>query len=257
MGVFAQRDFSKGERIMVERPLLPIPGPMAVPPESKIEFEKLMPEGGTILEKVKLNGMSCSDDGSEGGLFLLLSRVNHHCFGNSDHHYVPKIGVKVLFATKNIQKGQEITFCYKGLKNAKEFKNRRNENMKSFGFECNCEVCTTDVRLRDKILECLERDDQIFALASTGRMRQAIDLGIQQIKLYDEIGMSQKFYQRTYYDLFQAAIAEKHTLDQGREFVRKAAEYLTIICGDGNDDDIEKYLKYASNPSLHRNYLCL
>ena len=88
-------------------------------------------------------------------------------------------------------------------------------------------------------------------------MRQAIDLGIQQINLYDEIGMSQKFYQRTYYDLFQAAIAEKHTLDQGREFVRKAAEYLTIICGDGNNDDIEKYLKYASNPSLHRNYLCL
>ena len=75
-----------------------------------------------------------------------------------------------------------------------------------------------------------------------------------QIKIYDEVGVSPKFYQRTYYDMFQAAITERRTVDQGREFARKAAEQLAMFCG--NNEGIERFLRYASHPELHRNYLC-
>ena len=128
---------------------------------------------------------------------------------------------------------------------------------KTFGFECACEVCTTDGELRGKILECLERDDAIFSSASSGRVRQAVSLGLEQIRMYDEIGMSLKLYQRTYYDLFQAAITEKRTVDRGRAFVRKAAECLAAICGEGNEEGIERFLQLARHPELHRNYLCI
>ena len=54
IGVFALRDFSFGEKIIVERPLIMTYNSQhtQIPEESMLEFEKLLPEGGTKLEKM-------------------------------------------------------------------------------------------------------------------------------------------------------------------------------------------------------------
>ena len=142
-------------------------------------------------------------------MFLRLSKVNHHCLGNSDHHYVSEFGVKVLIATTTIRRGQEITFCYKGLESALQFQTRREDLNEALGFECTCDICTINVGLREKILGCMRRDDEIYSLVSFGHVKQVLEAGKLQIRVYDEIGMSPKLYQWTYYDMFQAANREE------------------------------------------------
>jgi hypothetical protein len=44
-------------------------------------------------------------------------------------------------------------------------------------------------------------------------------------------------------------------VNQGRVFVRKSAEYMVMLSGEGNDDHTEQKLAYAKRPDLHRNYL--
>jgi hypothetical protein len=273
MGVFALRDFARGEKIMAERSLfgeimlLRTPlfgssvvtrqsgvGGVTVPPASQAAVDQLLPVDGSVEDKINLNSIACDGTGVKGGLFVRMSRVNHHCLGNTEHFFVAKRGVMVLSASFVIKRGQEITFAYKGLGNVDDFKRRRQNLKKVFGFDCACEVCTTS-KLSSRILACLERDDQIFELISESRMEEAIRVGMKQLAEYDAIGMPLIHYGRTYYDLFQAAIAKEQFVDQGRVFVRKSAEYMVMLCGEGNDDDIEQKLAYAERPELHRNYL--
>eukprot|EP00978_Attheya_sp_CCMP212_P049296 scaffold645378_cov83-Attheya_sp.AAC.2 len=63
------------------------------------------------------NSMACTDaseHNSEAGLFLTLSRINHHCLGNSDHQFLAHRGVKIkiLVASCDIQKGEEVKIAY-------------------------------------------------------------------------------------------------------------------------------------------------
>jgi hypothetical protein len=274
VGVFALRDFARGEKIMAERSLfgeIMVTRPLlfglisetvvtqsglgvVCPPASQAAVDQLLPIGGGLVDKIRLNSIAVDDVGVKGGLFVRMSRVNHHCLGNSEHYFVAKRGVMVLCASSAIKRGQEITFAYKGLASVDDFKHRRRNLQQAFGFDCACEVCTT-TELGCRILGCLERDDQIFKLVSMARMEQAIRVGMRQLAEYDAIGMPLVNYMRTYYDLFQAAIAKKQFVNQGRVFVRKSAEYLVMLCGEGNNDDIERHLVYAERPELHRNYL--
>jgi hypothetical protein len=273
MGVFALRDFARGEKIMAERSLFGEIilldsslfgsaavtqqsgfGGVMVPPASQAAVDQLLPAGGSVLDKISLNSIASDDKGIKGGLFVRMSKVNHHCLGNTEHFFVAKRGVMVLSASFVIKRGQEITFAYKGLAGVADFKHRRRNLEEAFGFDCACEVCAT-AELSSRILACLERDDQIEHLISRSRMEQAIRVGTRQLAEYDAIGMPLIHYGRTYYDLFQAAIAKKQFVNQGRVFVRKSAEYMVMLSGEGNDDHTEQKLAYAKRPDLHDNYL--
>jgi len=273
VGVFALRDFARGEKIMAERSLFGEIillesslfgdavvtqqsgfGGVVVPPASQAAVDQLLPVDGSVKDKIQLNSIAYDDKGIKGGLFVRMSRVNHHCLGNTEHYFVAKRGVMVLSASFVIKRGQEITFAYKGLASVADFKHRRQNLEKAFDFDCACEVCTT-AELSSRILACLERDDQIFKLISMARMEQAIRVGTRQIAEYDAIGMPLIHYARTYYDLFQAAIAKKQFVNQGRVFVRKSVEYMVMLSGEGNNDENDKRLAYAERPELHRNYL--
>jgi hypothetical protein len=220
MGVFALRDFARGEKIMAERSLfgeiiiLDSPlfgsavvtqqsgfGGVMVPPVSQAAVDQLLPAGGSVVDKINLNSIASDDKGIKGGLFVRMSKVNHHCLGNTEHFFVAKRGVMVLSASFVIKRGQEITFAYKGLAGVADFKHRRRNLEEAFGFDCACEVCAT-AELSSRILACLERDDQIEHLISRSRMEQAIRVGTRQLAEYDAIGMPLIHYGRTYYDLF-------------------------------------------------------
>ena len=145
-GVFALRDFFKNEKILVERPILQKPYPTpescamaALPTNAARErVRQLLPHDGTLYEKAERNDMSCGDNG-ERGLFLIMSKVNHDCIGNSCHYYLPNRKVKLLVATRSIAKGEEITFCYTGEKATAE---QRAWNLRvSYQFACTCPLC--------------------------------------------------------------------------------------------------------------------
>jgi hypothetical protein len=109
-GMFALRDFSRGERILVERIIhqRDILKTTSLSPTEKLAIEDLMPKGGSMLEKVQTNSLS-TDEG--GGIGIRLVRVNHACVPNACHYDEYK-GVKLLVARTAIEAGEEITIAY-------------------------------------------------------------------------------------------------------------------------------------------------
>ena len=49
---------------------------------------------------------------TEHHIFINMSRVNHHCIGNTDHFYISQHKVAILTAIRTIEPGEEVTFSY-------------------------------------------------------------------------------------------------------------------------------------------------
>jgi hypothetical protein len=146
IGVFTTRDYSYGDVLMVERPVIVSlydKGPTATSllPHALAEVMKLTPNGGTPADKFRNNHMQISDDSA--GLFLTMSRVNHSCFGNSVHVYAEKEEVMVLYAACDIKANTEVTFSYTAIDVDRYA--RRLAIEKEWGFTCTCQMCSGDV----------------------------------------------------------------------------------------------------------------
>jgi hypothetical protein len=261
MGVFALRPFKKNDMIMAERPLLKFPSgslpkEAGIPGTAKKAFDALHPHGASFRKKVLINGMSCtaaSEGEGETGLFVTMSRVNHHCLGNSDHLYLQERDVKILVASRDINEGDEVTFSY--VTNTPRTERRMKLSL-HYEFVCSCSVCT-DEGLEAKLSECLELDDAILRVASLGRVELAIRKGRRLVEIYDEIGVSSWLYQRTFYDLFQVAITKRKYVKDGKKYIRKAYEAVLAFIQDENDPSVQKMKGFMQSPESHRNYLKL
>ena len=213
VGVFALRTFKKNDMIMAERPILKfpsgtLPNEASLPSTAKTAVNALHPHDGSFQKKVLINGIWCTD-ASEGageiGLFITMSRVNHHCLGNAVHQYLQHRDAKILVASRDILEGEEVTFSYV---NNIPRRVRREELTMNYEFSCSCSVCT-DPRLEAKLSESRELDDAIPRMGFNGKIELAIRKGRRLIAIYDAIGASSWLYQRTYYDLFQVTITNK------------------------------------------------
>ena len=142
--------------------------------ETDMEFVK-------FLEITKTNSISLQESGefptgriphdslrkyylvAKVGLFLDFSRFNHSCMPNSDYFYAdPYIR---LYATRNIMKGEEITFSYYGdslgrtgishdsPQTIQQLKDDLNSLMCALPFTCYCEFCQMEdkKKLKDNI----------------------------------------------------------------------------------------------------------
>lgn len=96
LGVFAMRAFKRGDKIMVERPLITSPTD-PIPAAALCSVQQLMPEDGTINQKYMLNATDLGHELTlfhrqgqvdKRGLFLTMSRVNHSCVGNAAHAFL-------------------------------------------------------------------------------------------------------------------------------------------------------------------------
>ena len=85
--------------------------------------------------------MAVNDDNDDHvtGLFIRMSRVNHHCLGNTIHRYLENRGAKILVASRAIQEGEEITFSYVS---QSSFNVRRTKLSLTYRLICNCNICT-------------------------------------------------------------------------------------------------------------------
>jgi hypothetical protein len=261
LGVFALRPFKKNDMIMVERPLLKFPtGTLpkedAVPGTAKKAVDALHPHGASFHKKVLINGISlycASVVPGETGVFVTMSRVNHHCLGNSDHQYLQHRDAMILVASGDINEGEEVTFAY--VINTP----RIERNMRLtlyYEFLCSCSVCT-DPGLEAKLSESRELDDAILRVGSTGQIDLAIRKGLRLIEIYDEIGECSWLYKRTYYDLFQVAITKKRYVKDGEKYIRKAYEAALAYTQDEHDPTVQRMKGLMQSPESHSSYLIL
>jgi hypothetical protein len=262
LGVFALRRFRKNEKVMAERPLMLQPYKAYVLNASeKLAFERLVPERGTFNEKCRLNQMDCRDimGGREGdaslsqrsGIFIFMSLVNHECLGNTQHLFLVKYGVSMLFATREIDVGEEISMPY--ILHLRTREERQARVMGSFGFRCTCMACTSD-DVNAKLEQAFEYDSSLTSLAqSPAAVGQALRRGQGLLGLWDELGAGDWVKSRTCYDIFQIAVLTKETAKKAAAFTRQAANLRAAVLGE-DDDEVMRVKTFADNPSVHQNY---
>lgn len=155
LGMVALRNFQRGDRILAER-LLPstaiLKGKLNMHEQHAIDG--LMPEGGSMQDKLDTNALS-TDDG--GGICVRLVRANHACVPNACN-YDEYSGVKLLVARTAIRKGEEITISYVMWYNllpecdTSELRKRLVSRGINCGVDCKC----YDQNVLSKLLEAQE-----------------------------------------------------------------------------------------------------
>jgi len=263
------RSFSKDENILMERSIMSFPTKSNTSHDLLIEawlegcnepgvieaFDALCPNEGSRLEKYNANAVEISEDGSQSGICLNFSRINHDCVGNSSHTYIKEQDLMVLVANTDLPAGSEVTFSY--VSNTKTQKERVQRLCETYNFVCTCAACENPI-ISAQIDEMAELDERIFEYGAAGEIEEALQAGKSLLSLYGELKVSSHLYARTYYDMFQIAICKRSTLEEGLEFIRKAVEADEAYFGPACDcAEVNKKVKYAANPESHRNYLVL
>lgn len=156
-GAFATRRIERGSRILSEKPLFIIPRPHTGITDEHVTmaFQKLWHSQKAVFLLLRENGSRVFRSFNEAfaensfsiaasdlskppahGLFPLHSRFNHSCIPNSK---IPTSSGEIIsaFATRDIDAGEEITFCYNT-----DFEGRtRYERHEVLRFACNCMAC--------------------------------------------------------------------------------------------------------------------
>ncbi len=107
------------------------------------------------------------------GIWLTASLVNHACKPNAYRSFIGD--AMILRATREINEGEEITIDYvnAAMLSVKE----RKEKMKSWGFECQCELCKAEVQITEKLLKkravLVEDLKRVFGAANLRRVDNA------------------------------------------------------------------------------------
>lgn len=254
LGVFALRDFKRGEKAMVERPLIvTLTGSSEVPATAKASVDALLPVGGSLLEKIALNGISCDDGDTRGsGLLVNMSKVNHDCIGNCMHNYIDHDKVVLLVCSRDISAGEELTYPYRLRRNRDQ---RRQMLLAVYGFECKCLACTAP--LVDAKLTMIDQlENEMRELGAYGKAKTALALkkGEELIKLFDELHLNSQVYYRNYERMFQVAVTQRKTLNDAKRYARLACEHLITFNGE-NDPLVVRAKAIAEDPSVDPYYL--
>jgi hypothetical protein len=263
LGLFAKRDFQRGEKILVERSIMTrnedgsISKDAALVTESRNTLNAFMSLAPSDSDdwwvKFETNSVALAgnEEGDKGsGVFLHFSRANHDCVGNVSHYFEPKMKLRLLVVDNFIVAGSEITFSYASNCTHAE----RRMMMMSRGFDCRCQACQLP-EVSDKLDRIIELDKKIMNLGSVGKTEHAVRAGAALIKLYDEMKAPDIRYSRTHYDMFSMNITRKKTLQVGLAHLRKAHEHALRFYGWEENEVVREYSPLLSNPTSHPNYL--
>jgi hypothetical protein len=271
-GLIAVQDISKGTRILSDKPLFRIERFGSAPP---VVLEKAIASKLDLLSQndrrtflslhnneldasypltgiVKTNALPLGTNASEGGLFPLASRINHACVPNCQHTWNDNIGEETIHSIRRISKGEEITISYADLGT---FESRRRHLRKSFGFDCNCELCSLPEAARvmsDSHQSEIQRLDELLGdgsrlLSNPGRCLEDVHT---LLALLEAENITDARLPRAYYDAFQIAIAHG---DQARAKVFAQRAYEARLCCEGEDSPLTTRMKcLVARPAGHR-----
>lgn len=171
LGVFAAHSLETGSIIMRETPIITIKPPNHTPgtgyPMSKIsqlvhaEYNKLSKEEQRDILSLTYSVLSndvakygknidilglifrnnAYDTGSEIGLFPRIARINHSCRPNAAYYWNAKLNKRMVYATRNIEDGEEIFVSFISLLTTRE---ERQKKLSRYGFTCTCPACSQD-----------------------------------------------------------------------------------------------------------------
>ncbi|PVI06839.1 SET domain-containing protein [Periconia macrospinosa] len=168
LGVFARHDLPPGTIILRETPILTIhPPPFkkgtgypmpAISSAVRTEFSKLPPSSQTDILHLHHHAFPGEFDKGDGwtdvlgyifrtnayntgtdiGLFPRIARINHSCQPNAAYVWNERERKRVVYASRAIRAGEEISDSYIPLLIPRE---ERKKRLERYGFQCSCEAC--------------------------------------------------------------------------------------------------------------------
>ena len=166
LGAFAAYDLEPGDVILREEPVILIePPPLRqgmgynvrevgqrvqsafnlLPEESQMDILSLSSYSSAAeknsLNYDPLNAIFRSNayvSGDRIGLFPKIARINHSCRPNTSYFWDAKQNRRIVYATRKIQCGEELSVSYISLLLTHEDRQKR---LNKYGFQCACEAC--------------------------------------------------------------------------------------------------------------------
>ncbi|KAJ7606967.1 hypothetical protein DFH06DRAFT_236314 [Mycena polygramma] len=152
-GVIAKENIARGTLIVSERPRIILPADdrkldQAISRLSEEDLSFILsfpgPESDPVRGRFK-HFMHCVGDDGKGarGLSTAICRVNHTCHSpewgpNATYSWNDKLKEEVLYATKEIREGQEVSY----MPNPSEYVEPLGFLWNKYGFKCTCPGCT-------------------------------------------------------------------------------------------------------------------
>ena len=151
-GIFAARDLSRGQRVLVDTPFFVITKPY--------NYHKVLRafEGLSFTNRKQYMQLSCPDRlddvqltdvmrifeancfniGEKAAIFLKATRFNHSCLPNTYYSWSETRAEIVFHSMVSIPKGEEMTICY-----GRPFLSRleRRSELCIYNFQCQCPAC--------------------------------------------------------------------------------------------------------------------
>jgi hypothetical protein len=181
LGVIATRDFTRGTRIISERPLFKIEQHA-----SKLSEELIVEQLRTLTRDqqhiffslsnskpnpqtpftaiVGTNSFKTSSN-EVAAVFNELSRINHACNPNMMTLWDEEKGTMAVMALKDIGKGEELTISYLG--GLPRYEARQKALKANYNFECQCWLCSLSTEQRhqsdnrrERITDIIHRMDK-------------------------------------------------------------------------------------------------
>jgi len=118
-------------------------GSAGAEPEAQPEEEEREGKEGREGEGEGEGGREADEEAEEPavGLFPIAARLNHSCLPNAHVTFNQRIGQLTVHAMHDVLPAEEITFPYLGATSFYMPRERRQEGLRRWGFECACAAC--------------------------------------------------------------------------------------------------------------------
>ena len=213
---------------------------------------------GTLNQKIELNWLG--GDISEDGSYVCgrISRANHNCNPNAAHFLDETFHVKILYAERDIQPGEEICISYTNFTDCSASITSDEARMLlalKWKIHCPSDCYCFQPEVVDLAQRAKYLDAEIQVVASTSPdTTKALKLIRELLSIHERLSSSQVSKMRTFYDGFQFSIMRRNTIMASKSFIEAAYDINSHILSPKSEKLKQMHL-YLENPSKHRNYL--
>jgi len=195
----------------------------------------LSPSSGGILATNKL---PVGDD--QQGLFALTCRMNNACHGasNACHHWEEKLQRELVFASRPIAAGEEITITYRN--GVPTYAARQKDLLQCFNFRCKCAACEVNEEEREKADARLkEMNELLREVPNVGESNQAqaLEMCERVIRLLELHGADTLYnLAELHKDAFEAAVGQP---SKQKEHARKTYSNYLLCRGPLSTETVQ------------------
>lgn len=210
--------------------------------------------GEPFTNIVRSNGYPLGPTSDVGGIFPLVSRINHSCLPNAQHAFSTKLHRMLVHVVRPIAEGEEITLSYI----TGGPKSERQKTLKQhFGFACQCNLCSLPSAEQkssdDRLRKAQELDE---AIGNPNRVRQTPEKALQDCRALEQIYHEERIMDlrlpRLYHDAFQICAMHSDAA-RARVFAERSCEGR-VRCEGRESQNVEEERRLAERPMEFENF---